>query len=108
MTLDEYQERAWRTVVYPEEMGVYYCALGLAGEAGEVANKVKKVLRDSNGKITPQIAASVASELGDVLWYVACLAYELNWDLSDVARLNTEKLNKRKEAGTLSGSGDER
>ena len=86
----------------------YYPALGLGGEVGEVLNKVKKIMRDHDGKITDEYREILKKELGDVLWYVAALASELGLKLEEVARLNLEKLASRKERGTLGGDGDNR
>jgi NTP pyrophosphatase (non-canonical NTP hydrolase) len=86
----------------------YYAILGLVGEAGELANKIKKVMRDKKGEITPDIDAALKDELGDVLWYIAALATEMKWDLSAIAQANLDKLFSRKERGVLSGNGDVR
>ena len=101
--LNEYQKAAARTAIYNTTHSILYPALGLAGEAGEVANKVKKMIRDGNFD-----RSGIAAELGDVLWYVAALARDLNIDLQDIAMSNVEKLYDRKERGTLKGSGDKR
>ena len=85
-----------------------YTTLGLAGEAGEIANKVKKVLRDSNGVITDEVRKDLAKELGDVLWYWSECCTVLNLSTADVAMLNIERLRDRKERGKLQGSGDNR
>jgi NTP pyrophosphatase (non-canonical NTP hydrolase) len=90
MDFDAYQKFTKTTAVYPPSVGVAYCALGLAGEAGEVANNVKKEIRDGADK-----KAAVIDELGDVLWYVARLADEYDVDLSAVALLNVQKLRAR-------------
>ena len=82
--------------------------LGLAGEAGEVAEHVKKVLRDDGGEVGPERRAAMSKELGDVLWYVAQLASELDLDLDEIARENLDKLFSRQRRGVLSGSGDDR
>ena len=103
MTFDEYQEKASSTAIYKSEHQVIYPALGLTGEAGEVADKVKKILRD--GKFDRE---AIAKEIGDVLWYVAALCRDLNVTMDDVARMNLDKLAARKEKGTLQGSGDNR
>jgi NTP pyrophosphatase (non-canonical NTP hydrolase) len=103
MELHEYQERAKQTAVYPQERALEYLALGLVGEAGEVANKVKKMIRDGD---VPEFA--ISQELGDVLWYVAMLAKELGFTLETIAWDNIEKLAERKQRGTLKGSGDNR
>lgn len=85
-----------------------YCALGLAGESGEVAEKFKKVLRDSRGVVSHEARALIAKELGDVLWYVSELASCVGLDLDDVAKQNIAKLADRKNRGVLQGSGDTR
>lgn len=108
MELNEYQKRAMETAVYPEQYRVIYPALGLAGEAGEVADKVKKIIRDENGDISDEKRHSIALEIGDVLWYCATLAHDLGYSLEDVARMNYEKLQSRKLRGKIGGSGDER
>lgn len=110
---DEYQYQASRTAVYPhcgEKSigGLIYTTLGLTGEAGELANKLKKILRDRGGVVDVEIRYTLAKELGDVLWYVAMLAQELDYDLSDIARLNIENLQGRQVRGTLQGEGDNR
>jgi NTP pyrophosphatase (non-canonical NTP hydrolase) len=99
----EYQELAATTAIYPEEYRIVYPALGLAGESGEVAEKVKKYIRDGN--LDRDL---LAKELGDVLWYVSALSRDLGIDLEDVASRNIEKLRSRAERGTLRGSGDSR
>lgn len=103
MTFDDYQAAAKKTAIYPEQYKVIYPALGLAGESGEVAEKVKKWIRD--GKLDPD---AVKKELGDVLWYVAAVASDLDLSLSDVAQTNVQKLESRQARGTLSGNGDNR
>lgn len=111
MTFDEFQARASATAVYPASTGLMYCALGLAGEAGEVANKVKKIARgDYNGKPdeAERVRQEIVKELGDVLWYVAMVATECDTALGDVARMNVEKLAARAARGTLQGEGDNR
>jgi NTP pyrophosphatase (non-canonical NTP hydrolase) len=105
-TLDEYQQEACETAVYPAFMGIAYTALGLTGEAGEVAEKVKKMIRDS--KSLEESRDGIIAELGDVLWYVAALAKEIDADLSTIATLNLRKLRDRKKRGTLKGEGDDR
>lgn len=111
LTLNQYQEAALVTAIYPAATpvdGIMYTTLGLVGEAGEIANKVKKILRDDRGMLTPDRRNDLQSELGDVLWYVASLAYELEIDLSDIAEQNLLKLGFRKADGTLQGEGDKR
>ena len=109
MTLKEYQEQSRVTALYPDNgKNFIYPTLGLVGEAGEVAEKVKKILRDHAGVIDDEQRQKIAKELGDVLWYVAQLSTELSLSLEDVAAANLDKLRSRMERGTLSGSGDER
>jgi NTP pyrophosphatase (non-canonical NTP hydrolase) len=100
---DAYQDWTDETAIYPPEQGIEYTALGLASEAGEYAGKVKKMIRDKNYDLE-----AMAAELGDVLWYVARAAAELDLHLSDIALMNIEKLNSRKERGKLNGGGDDR
>jgi NTP pyrophosphatase (non-canonical NTP hydrolase) len=108
MTLDEYQEQAKTTAIPLGDKGLFYASLGLSAEAGEVANKVKKILRDDNGVLSDEKREAIASELGDVLWYAADLATELGVKLEDVAEQNLSKLKSRQERGQLQGSGDNR
>lgn len=108
MELSEYQQLSRRTAEYPRDAWLAYPALGLAGEAGEVAEHAKKAIRDDGGTVNDERRAAMAKELGDVLWYVAQLASELGLELEDVARENLEKLSSRQRRGVLSGSGDER
>lgn len=109
MKANEYQDRALETAIYPNRGSNFaYPALGLAGEAGEVADKLKKVIRDNGGVLTDAVKDAVASELGDVLWYVSVLASEIDYSLDEIMAKNLAKLNSRKERGVLSGSGDNR
>jgi NTP pyrophosphatase (non-canonical NTP hydrolase) len=109
MNFNEYQKESAKTAVYPNIGDNYiYPTLGLVGEAGEVANKVQKVIRDDNYVITEEKREDIKKELGDVLWYLANLATELNIDFEDVAQANLEKLNSRKDRDMLHGSGDNR
>ena len=108
MELNEYQRLSRRTAEYPRDAWLAYPALGLAGEAGEVAEHAKKAIRDDGGSILEERRAAMAKELGDVLWYVAQLTSELGLELEDVARDNLEKLGSRQRRGVLSGSGDDR
>jgi NTP pyrophosphatase (non-canonical NTP hydrolase) len=104
----EYQRFSRRTAEYPREAWLTYPALGLAGEAGEVAEHAKKAIRDDAGMVTDERRSAMAKELGDVLWYVSQLASELGLELDQIARDNLEKLFSRQRRGVLSGSGDER
>jgi NTP pyrophosphatase (non-canonical NTP hydrolase) len=106
--LSEYQRLSRRTAQYPREAWLAYPALGLAGEAGEVAEHAKKALRDDAGALTEQRRAAIAWELGDVLWYLSQLASELGLELDEIAQANLQKLLSRQRRGVLSGSGDER
>jgi NTP pyrophosphatase (non-canonical NTP hydrolase) len=109
--LSEYQRRSRRTAQYPREAAsawLAYPALGLAGEAGEVAEHAKKAIRDDGGQVSRERRAAMAKELGDVLWYVAQLATELGLDLDEIAQINLEKLLSRQRRGVLSGDGDDR
>lgn len=108
MTLDDYQKAARQTALYPDEHRVTYPALGLASEAGEVAGKVKKVLRDRGGDFGDAQIEAIRDELGDVLWYVAVLAADLGLSLDDIAANNVEKLRSRMARGRIQGNGDQR
>lgn len=108
MELNGYQQAALRTAIYPEDKRIVYPALGLNGEAGEVAEKVKKVYRDSNGVYTDEKREEIAKELGDVLWYVAVCARDIGYSLEEVGQMNISKLASRMERGKISGDGDNR
>ena len=109
MTLSDFQRRSRATAVYPGAGdNLLYPTLGLCGEAGEVAEKVKKMVRDDGGELTAQRREALAAELGDVLWYVAQLATEAGLDLGEVAEANLVKLRSRQERAALQGSGDDR
>ncbi len=108
MDLSEYQRLSRRTAEYPRNDWLAYPALGLAGEAGEVAEHAKKAIRDDAGTVSDERRAAMAKELGDVLWYVAQLASELDLDLNEIADTNLQKLLSRQRRGVLSGSGDDR
>jgi NTP pyrophosphatase (non-canonical NTP hydrolase) len=105
--MNKYQEQTRLTAKYPKEKGLEYCTLGLVGEAGEIANKVKKVIRD-NRPVDDAFKADLKAEIGDVLWYVARLADDLGISLQEVADYNMEKLLSRLERGVIGGSGDNR
>jgi NTP pyrophosphatase (non-canonical NTP hydrolase) len=106
--LADYQRRSRHTAEYPREAWLAYPALGLAGEAGEVAEHAKKAIRDDGGEVTDERRAAMSKELGDVLWYVSQIASELGLELEEIASANLEKLLSRQRRGVLSGSGDER
>lgn len=108
-TMSEYQKTARRTAIYPDAgNNLTYPTLGLCGEAGEFANKVKKIQRDEGGKLTTSRKLELIEELSDILWYVANLASELGVDLDTIAAANIDKLSSREERGVLHGSGDDR
>ena len=106
--LDMYQKVALTTAIYPREQAIIYPTLGLTGEAGEVANKVKKIIRDGSNFKDEKLVSEIKAEIGDCLWYIAVLASDFGIKLSDIASANLEKLEKRKERGTIHGSGDNR
>lgn len=108
MEINVYQEGAAKTAIYPETVKYIYPTLGLCGEAGEVAEKVKKVFRDKGGVFSDEVKEEIIKELGDVMWYLAALASDFGIDLNDVAQRNLDKLNSRKERGVLNGNGDNR
>jgi NTP pyrophosphatase (non-canonical NTP hydrolase) len=103
LNFKSYQDMAAETAIYKSEHQVIYPALGLAAEAGEVANKVKKILRD--GKFDRN---AIADEVGDCLWYIAALCRDLNVDMKEIAKNNLRKLHDRKARGVIQGSGDNR
>lgn len=106
--IDLYQQKCLKYAKYPESARIIYPTLGLTGEAGEVSDKVKKVIRDSGGEFTDEIKKEIMKELGDVLWYCATLAHDLGFSLSDVAFGNIEKLESRFQRNKIGGSGDNR
>ena len=111
LTFEQYQRRSKGTAIYPGAGtvgGLTYSALGLSGESGEVAEKVKKMLRDDGGELSDERREAIAKELGDVLWYVAAVARDAGLSLEEVATGNLNKLASRKARGVLQGSGDNR
>ena len=106
--LDMYQKVALTTAIYPREQAIIYPTLGLTGEAGEVANKVKKIIRDGSDSKDEKLVSEIKAEIGDCLWYIAVLASDFNIKLSDIASTNIEKLANRKKNNTIHGSGDTR
>ena len=115
MTFEEYQARARTTDVYADQMpssvlDPAFAAkiLGLVGEAGEVAEKFKKIIRDKNGQISTEDSAAIIKELGDVLWYVALIAEYLGSDIGHVASVNLDKLADRQKRNVIKSSGDDR
>ncbi|MES2953731.1 MAG: nucleoside triphosphate pyrophosphohydrolase family protein [Patescibacteria group bacterium] len=113
MTLREYDDAADGTALYKDRgHNLMYAVLGLAGESGEVADKLKKIIReisyDPKQPFTPEDRKALLAEVGDVLWYVSACAHELGSTLDEVAQMNIEKLASRKARGVLHGSGDNR
>ena len=109
MELNHYQSESRRTALYPDVgSNAIYPTLGLVGEAGEVADKVKKILRDKNGLFDEESKGEIKLELGDVLWYISQLSSELGYELEEVAEANLKKLRSRKNRGKIQGSGDDR
>ena len=109
MDFSTYQRRSRETATYPHVGdNTMYPTLGLCGESGEVADKMKKVIRDRNGVVDQEVRQSLALELGDVLWYVAQLATELNLSLEEIAEANLAKLASRAARNVIGGSGDHR
>src|SRR5512132_2915803 len=109
MNFNDYQNKSRKTAKYPA-IGhtVIYPTLGLVNEAGEVAGKIKKVFRDKGGEISDETREALKAELGDVLWYLAQVATELNLSLDDIAEYNIAKLYDRLERGKITGDGDNR
>ena len=113
MKFDEYQEKAKKYDVSKatddlKSVGFMEKVLGIVGEAGETADKIKKILRDKDGVVSDNDKMAISKELGDVLWYVASVARYLDVSLSDVAEKNLEKLEDRYQRNKIHGAGDER
>ncbi len=108
MNFKQYQEKTKKTAIYPENRKFAYLSLGLAGEAGEVAEKFKKIIRDKEGVVSKEDKEEIKKELGDVLWYVSQISAELDFPLEEVADKNLKKLFSRKERKKLKGDGDNR
>ncbi len=109
MEFNDYQRESRKTALYPEVgSNAIYPTLGLVGEAGEVADKVKKILRDNKGVFDKDRKDAIKFELGDVLWYISQLSSELGYELDEIASSNLQKLRDRKARGKINGSGDTR
>ena len=108
MTFKEYSIAAEKTAKYPKDVALAYLVMGASGEAGELCNKYKKILRDQDGKMVEENTKAMLDEVGDQLWYLARLADELGTTLEQVAKNNVIKLASRAERGVIAGSGDYR
>lgn len=110
MTFDEYQAKAQKTALLSGDFttDLSHYVLGTVGEAGEVAEKLKKIIRDKNGAITNEDKETFKKEIGDVLWYLAGLSHHLGYSFDEVAQANIDKVLSRQRRGTLHGSGDDR
>lgn len=117
MDFQEYQRKARATAVYPDNFAMIYPVMGLVGEAGEVANKVKKLMRGDHTtgewsmesyRLEREIVMDILDELGDVLWYLANVCEDFGLTLESVAQRNVEKLADRAERGVIKGQGDSR
>ena len=110
MNFNSYQEKCAKFKKYPDKddlQALVYCVLALGGEAGELQNKVKKLMRGDKS-LSAEVRQDLLNELGDVLWYVAMTAYELGCPLNMVADMNIKKLQSRLDRETLQGDGDDR
>ena len=108
MDVNSYQDWTKSTAIYPEDRAMDYLIVGLCSEAGEVAGKYKKIIRDKDGIVDVQDSYELISELGDVLWYVTRIADTVGWDMSDVIDVNVSKLTDRQERDVIGGNGDTR
>jgi NTP pyrophosphatase (non-canonical NTP hydrolase) len=109
MDFKEYQEKSKETMIYPKlNPSWIYPALGLSGEAGEISEKLKKILRDKEGKVSDNDKDAIKKEIGDVIWYLSAICTELDLSLDDAAKNNIEKLQSRKNRSALKGKGDYR
>src|SRR6056300_767586 len=106
--LDMYQKVAITTAIYPREQAIIYPTLGLTGEAGEVANKVKKIIRDGSDSKDEKLVSEIKAEIGDCLWYIAVLANDFDIKLYDIESTNLEKIANRKKNNTIHCSRDRR
>ena len=108
ISFQDYQLKSSTTAIFPKEKALEYLALGLVSEAGEIAGKIKKIIRDDNGWVSTGKEKALLKECGDVLWYLSQLVTELDGNLDEVAQENIDKLFSRMERGKLGGSGDDR
>lgn len=110
LSFDDYQKQAIKTAINQDEdfKNLMYRTLGLVGEAGEIAEKIKKIIRDKDSKISVDDKQEIIKEMGDVLWYLQALADSLDVSFSAVAEINLDKIHSRKNRGVTRGSGDNR
>ncbi len=109
MTLNEYQQKALHTAASKNKHNEFFhLVLGLVGESGEIAEKVKKLVRDHKSNLEKLDKEDIAKELGDVMWYVATLAHFLDYNLEEIGEKNIQKLSDRQKRSKLGGSGDNR
>lgn len=104
----EYQTQALSTKIYPNNMKVVYPLIGLSGEVGELAEKIKKTIRDNNSVFTDEIKNEIKKEIGDILWYLASIADDLGITLNDAAECNINKILSRYNRNKIHGEGDNR
>jgi len=110
MTLDEYQKEALVTAVFSDDefKDLAHWVFGITGESGEIAEKIKKIVRDKNGKVGPEDRDEIVKEIGDVMWYLAVLAEHLDIKFDEVGKRNIAKLRSRQLRNKIQGSGDNR
>ena len=110
MKFDDYQQQALTTAITSGDKfkDLLHWVLGVNGEAGEIAEKLKKIIRDKGGEVSDEDKAELAKEIGDVLWYLAVFANHLGLSFDDLAKANLKKLADRQQRGVLGGSGDNR
>lgn len=110
MTLDEYQKQALVTAVFNDDefKDLAHWVFGITGEAGEIAEKIKKIVRDKNGVISTQDNQEIAKEIGDVMWYLAVLAKHLGYSFDEIGTMNIAKLRSRQSRNKIHGKGDNR
>jgi len=108
MNMQDYQTQAGKTAIYLRSDAIIYPAIGLFSEAGEIAGKIHKIMRDNNGIFLPEHLEAIADEAGDLLWDLAALCTDIGFGLEVVAQRNLDKVNSRMARGVIGGSGDNR
>lgn len=106
--IDNYQKECKKTAIYPTEYSVIYPVIGMCGETGEVAEKIKKIIRDKNSIFDETSKIEIMKELGDVMWYISNIATDLNVNMSDILTMNLDKIQSRQSRNKIHGSGDNR